>query len=790
VTRLPIVLALSLSAVALAACGSRPGLAECSLDGDCGNGICEGGKCAVQACNAGLTPCGRRCVNLQADSTDCGGCGFTCPTQCIRTVCQPLACFGNLGFPTWPLTAAGTTPAGAVAADLDRNGVEDLVVASAVDPTLWVLRSDGRSLAATSSALSASAVALAAADFNRDLNPDLAVALSGGTIALLTGLGDGTFAAGGTIAGSGGSALAAGDFDGDGRPDLISAAPALGAAHFLRNQPTQTISFAAPVVLVLPASALASSVVAADADGDGLLDAVVGDSNGGVQVFFGDGRGAFTAALPLVSGAISPAIGVAVGDFDGDGKPDVAAINAGLGGVTLHRGLGSRAFASQSLTGCSDPTALAALPLAGKTSLAVACQGFGDSGVVLYSPGAPGTVGPARQAAGGTPVFKLAPGKYQYSGNVDLAAVVFLDTNVFATVLSSDGEKLAGGDYRAGPTNRAVTTADLDGDRRPDVVVADGFGNSTIGVFLNSAQGLGARTTYPVGNNPYWVAIGDLNGDHIPDLAVADFGSNGVGVLLGLGGGRFGPHALFGVGSSPRAVAIADLNGDGKPDLVSVNNGSNDASVLLGNGNGTFRAPVTYPVGPDPYFMTTADVDGDGKLDVISVNTGIAPAADANTVGVLRGRGDGTLEAMVTYPVGPNPHHVVAVDLNGDGRLDLVVSSNNSSPGTGDTVSVLLALPGGGFAPQVKYEAGGNAYGLAVADLDGDGKLDIVVARDRDDGIVAVLLGGGNGAFAAARYYAFFGGEYVAVADVNGDMAPDLLSSGVENMTVGLATCR
>ncbi len=210
------------------------------------------------------------------------------------------------------------------------------------------------------------------------------------------------------------------------------------------------------------------------------------------------------------------------------------------------------------------------------------------------------------------------------------------------------------------------------------------------------------------------------------------------------------------------SVAIADMNGDGKPDLVianycadtdPLNCDSGSVAVLLGNGDGTFQAPISYAT--TYYFNTSvavADVNGDGKPDVLVLNGG--------SVGVFLGNGDGTLQSAVWYSsdvLSPYPGgstSLAVADLKGDGKLDLMVAGALCTPlCTNGAVSVLLGKGDGTFQAAVSYETGGEfGLSIAVGDLNGDGKPDLVVTNGESD-TVGVLLGNGDGTFQPAVTY-------------------------------------
>jgi uncharacterized protein (DUF2141 family) len=311
---------------------------------------------------------------------------------------------------------------------------------------------------------------------------------------------------------------------------------------------------------------------------------------------------------------------------------------------------------------------------------------------------------------------------------------------------------------------------------------------------------LPVATYDPGGHATVFVAVGDVNGDGKLDVVVANYcGTCGVsyegtvGVLLGNGDGTFQPAVTYASGAQgARAVAIADVNGDGKPDLVVGHDCGlpycdGDLTVLIGNGDGTFQSPISYVSGTlGAISVAVADVNGDRKPDLVAVG-----GADSNgdgAVGILLGNGDGTFQKAVTYSSGGMSAESVAIkDVNGDGRPDLLVANMRTSFYSPEgAVAVLLGNGDGTFQKAVIYAAGGQyAMAFAIADLNGDGKPDVVVAEYVTQGFgVGVLLGNGDGTFQpAVAYYAGGVPTYwqtgVAVADVNGDGKPDLvLASG------------
>ncbi len=325
----------------------------------------------------------------------------------------------------------------------------------------------------------------------------------------------------------------------------------------------------------------------------------------------------------------------------------------------------------------------------------------------------------------------------------------------------------------------SVAVADLNGDGKPDIVVANCGANSNsncsstsnsgnVAVLLNNGNGTFATAVpYLLGAfGATSVAVADVNGDNIPDLIVATGSMAGgfVGVLTGIGNGTFNAEVVYTSGGvSPLAVAVADVNGDGHPDVVVANQcvdntcTSSNVSVLLNDGTGKFPTATPYGTGGlFPDAVAIDDVNGDGQLDLVVANSSTSGTVDDGNVGVLLGIGGGTFGTAKAYPSGAFGAASVAVaDVNGDGELDVVVvncsSTSSSCTGGGGLtvgVGVLLGNGDGSFQTAVTFGSGGNTpFGVAVADLNEDSKPDIVVANcagascgTAGVGVVGVLL--------------------------------------------------
>lgn len=283
------------------------------------------------------------------------------------------------------------------------------------------------------------------------------------------------------------------------------------------------------------------------------------------------------------------------------------------------------------------------------------------------------------------------------------------------------------------------------------------------------------------------VAVGDVNGDGKLDLVAANGNNHTVGVLLGRGDGTFQGPTLYSTGTSSvyanyyaGAVVLGDVNKDGKLDILTANGFAQTVAVLLGNGDGTFRTVTTYTTGAGyADDLAVTDLNGDGRLDVVVAN------GFGNSVVVLLGRGDGTFLAATSYTVGSGntPVDIAVADVNKDAQADVLVVNSN-----GYSVSVLLGNGNGTLQAAKTYSAGSSSSpaGLAVGDLNGDGKPDVATANESNDG-AGVLLGNGDGTFQAATVYpaiAMSSPNAVALADVTGDGKVDITATSFNNSTV------
>jgi hypothetical protein len=485
---------------------------------------------------------------------------------------------------------------------------------------------------------------------------------------------------------------------------------------------------------------------------------------------------------PLSFDAGNEPSSVAVGDFNGDGIPDLAVANRYSNTVSVLLGHGDGTFGpAVSYAAGSYPDAVAVGDFTGNGVADLAVGNFNNATVSVLLGNGDGSFQPAvNYAAGGTP-FWLAVGDFTGDGTLDLVTANKNSATVSVLLGHGDGTFRPAVNYAVGGTAVSVTVGDFQGDGVADLAVAND-GNIIgqhigVSVLLGHGDGtFGAAVSYPAGSYPNDVAVGDFNGDGVPDLAVTNFATNGpVDALLGNGDGSFQPAVSYAAGFEPLTLAVGDFNGDGHTDLAVANySGPDTVSVLLGNGDGSFQPAASYPAGTLPNSVAVGDFNGDGVADLVVAND-----ASPGTVSVLLGKGDGSFPVVPRYHTGTNPESVAVGDFNGDGIPDLAVANHGDEYGQGGGVSVRLGNGDGIFQPAHSFAAGVGPSTVGVADVNGDGIPDLVVADSGDylgrSGGVSVLLGNGNGTFQPARTFAAAGAPHsVAVGDFNGDGVLDL----------------
>jgi hypothetical protein len=518
----------------------------------------------------------------------------------------------------------------------------------------------------------------------------------------------------------------------------------------------------------------------------------------------------------------SPAV---VGDFNGDGKKDVAK-------VVVNYTNDNPTYSISAILSNGDGTFKAAqlTPTSNNTDDPIVVgdvNGDGKDDIIMVHPnGAPVSCGAAAKSRVGKPgcgfssfdVFiSNGDGTFTLGNNYSVSEfglngglltdvdgdgkldVVVLDSESLAAeiVLLGNGD----GSFQAastlttlsGPAPNNINFADFNGDGKLDF---EGSLNSQPQIYLASGSGFLAPVPLVTSDAIYDSCndtTGDLNGDGIPEIVSVNCGVNSLTIYVNNGDGSFQTGVYVdNVGDTymyPEEATIADLNGDGKNDIVLGNSYSGNLSVFLGNGDGTVTVEaVGYDVGGYPWTAPlVADFNGDGLMDIVEPD-------DYYSFVYLEGYGDGTFRSGLSYYL-PNSfseyaysYSVASGDFNGDGFVDIVAGQdgNTSAPG----VVVYLANADGSLQPGVTYGTSSTLSYVTVADFNGDGKMDIA-ATDYANGVVQIFLGNGDGTFTVGQSYptdlaSSPNPENMVTGDFNHDGNLDLAIANGNSDTIGV----
>jgi hypothetical protein len=706
-----------------------------------------------------------------------------------QTAVHVLLGDGDGTFPTTRQTNLGSLAAGSrVTGDFNGDGRTDLAGVISGSPTsgqieVEVLLGNGDGTFQPTPPINlvgfqGSQTFLVTGDFNGDGRTDLAVVENFPTVGpsgaeVLLGNGDGTFQTTAPIALSlDVTSLVTGDFTGDGRTDLAlvgSYSSQQNAVEVLLSNGDGTLQAMPPIdigdintngfLLSSPAAVLATG----DFTGDGRADlAVVGqDSSSGqneVEVLPGNGDGTFQTTTPINLGPFVPST-VATGDFRGDGHTDLAVAGHDLGSgqyaVKVLRGKADGTFqiTTPINLGSVEPFSLLAGDFNGdgRTDLVVSGRFGLQSGFqVKLSLGNDQFADPGTLAASiqNTPLL-ADPG----DGTQDVFVI-----NQSGSILWRPGNPAIPGSFgppitvNPGFPSRDITFVTT--ERGPLLASVD-LKDNAVSLYQYSGGVFVRIGSLATGTLPTRIVAGDLTGNGIGDLLVYNAGDGTVSVYLGksIGGFALGDNVPVGLGATD--IALADVEGTGHLDLIVTNEITGLVTVLPGNGDATFGAPSIYPAGAGPYGMTvaadgTAQVTSSESTAGVAIGTftpGAAPSLatidpGASSFALLAGLGAGALANPVRDSTSTPASLVRAGDFNGDGLTDLALLGP-------DGVTIEMNDGQGNLHPTATYNVGPNPTGLTLADLNHDGKLDLLVGNALGD--ILVLLGNGDGTFRPYR---------------------------------------
>jgi hypothetical protein len=629
---------------------------------------------------------------------------------------------------------------------------------------------------------------IAAADMNNDGKADVILTnSSSSTLSVMLGKGDGTFQPAIVTNFSSGQApgfAVVADINVDGRKDLVGLSQFSGTAVVLLGRGDG--GFLSPINV--PVDFQSAGIAVGDFNSDGIPDLTVTSASfpGGVSVSLGNGDGTFRPrqTFPVSNNPGS----VTLGDLNGDGKLDVAVANVSSNSVStlLGRGDGTLLPAINTLVD-SSPRSLTITDFDGdhKADLAVVLSNLDE--ISILSGIGDGTFQfPLNVAVSQNPVFMTAA---DFNGD-QIADLAVAHSNQFGSAGSlslligfGDGSFQAPASYALNGSPTMLDVGDFNGDGFRDVVVAQpslSFSStSNFSEFFGKGDGAlqsGAKINTL---SPNSMAVADFDGNGTLDLAVdgGNFSPHVLSLFMGNGDGTFraGINITLNSSTSISPPVAGDFNRDNIPDLAVAS--SSIITVLLGNGDGTFQAPQTLITNINPSSLAASDFDTDGNLDLVVAGTSFGPG----TVMAFLGIGNGTFQSPKSFSTANTISALSTGDFNGDGLPDLVTASSSTN-----NVSVFLGAKDGTFSQLSDIPVGRSPIAVAVADMNGDGFADIGTANS-SSGNVSILLGNGRGAFQAAFNFTVVGTpSSLTFGDFNKDGRLDVAATSTGANTVSV----
>jgi hypothetical protein len=302
----------------------------------------------------------------------------------------------------------------------------------------------------------------------------------------------------------------------------------------------------------------------------------------------------------------------------------------------------------------------------GRLDLAAAISGS-DIVAVLLGTGNAG-FGPARFFTVGDRPVSIVAGDFNGDGRLDLATANQSSNDVSVLLGDGTGNFLQAASFKVGLSPNFIAVGNFNGDNLQDLVTANSRSNN-VSILVSTGNSFNSAASFNAGLRPETLTVGDFNRDNLADVAVTSKTSFSIMVLLGDGTGRLGSANSFTLSGNPVPIVSGDFNGDGRLDLAAANGDFFNVSVLLSSDGGSFNQPTNFGTGANPVSMAIADFNRDSRLDLVTANF------NSDNVSILLGTGMGSFGAATSFPAGGQPQSIVAGDFSGDGNPDVAVAN-------------------------------------------------------------------------------------------------------------------